>query len=278
MRALGTLSRALTGIALVGAALLFLAPLLWMVKSSFQDSTLLFRNPPVLIGWTPTLENFREALRLMPFTRYLTNSVLVAAVTVPGVVVISAMAGFAFSTYRARGSAVLFILLLASMALPSQATLLPTFLLFARLKLTDSYLPIVLLQWTSCGVYVFLFRQFFRRLPRDLYDSAELDGCTPWQLFWYIGLPLSRPVMITVGVFAFIGSWNDYLNPLLYLHDDSKFTLPLGLAFFQNQYVNQLEYMMPMALLSLLPLLLVYILAQRYLIEGVETGTDGAVG
>jgi multiple sugar transport system permease protein len=263
---------------LSGIALLFLAPLGWMVKTAFQPSELIYANPPVLWGWTPTLENFQEAWALIPFSRYFMNSVLVAALTVPGVVLISAMAGFGFAAFPARGRTVLFFLLLASMALPSQATLLPTFLLFVQLRWVNTYVPLILLQWTACGVYVFLFRQFFRRLPRDLYDCAELDGCTPFQLFWYIALPLARPVMITVALFAFIASWNDYLNPLLYLTKSDNFTLPLGLAFFQNQYVTQLQYMMPMALLSLLPLLALYGIAQRYLIEGVETGGGGAVG
>lgn len=264
-------------VVLSGIALLFLAPLGWMVKTAFQEANLIYANPPVLVGWTPTLENFREAWALIPFPRFFLNSLTVAALTVPGVVLISAMAGFGFAAYPARGRTILFILLLASMALPTQATLLPTFLLFVKLRWIDSYLPLVLLQWTACGVYIFLFRQFFRRLPRDLYDCAELDGCSPLQLFWYIALPLARPVMITVALFAFIASWNDYLNPLLYLTDSDKFTLPLGLAFFQNQYVTQLQYMMPMALLSLLPLLILYGIAQRYLIEGVETGGGGAV-
>ncbi len=259
-------------------ALLFLAPLAWMVKTAFQPADLIYANPPVIVGWVPTLENFRKAWALIPFPRYFMNSVAVAILTVPGVVLISAMAGFGFAAFPARGRTLLFFLLLASMALPGQATLIPTFLLFVKLRWIDSYLPLVLLQWTACGVYVFLFRQFFRRLPRDLYDCAELDGCTPLQLFWYIALPLARPVMITVGLFAFIASWNDYLNPLLYLTDNDNFTLPLGLAFFQNQYVTQLQYMMPMALLSLLPLLILYVIAQRYLIEGVETGSGGAVG
>ena len=126
--------------------------------------------------------------------------------------------------------------------------------------------------WTAAAVYVFLFRQFFRRLPSELYDSAELDGCSAWQLYWHIALPLSRPVCIAVALFAFIGSWNDFQNPLIYLTDSSTYTLPLGLAFFQGRYVTQLHYMMPMALLSLLPLLAVYFFAQRYIIEGVETG------
>ena len=146
---------------LSGIALLFLAPLGWMLKTAFQPSELIYANPPVIVGWTPTLENFQEAWDLIPFPRYFFNSVVVAAITVPGVVLISAMAGFGFAAFPAKGRTMLFFLLLASMALPSQATLLPTFLLFAKLQWTNSYLPLVLLQWTACGVYVFLFRQFF---------------------------------------------------------------------------------------------------------------------
>lgn len=251
------------------AAFLFLLPLLWMVKSAFQPARLLYATPPAWLPWPPTLENFRDAWALMPFARYLGNSLLVAALTVPGVVGISALGGFAFASFPARGRTLLFGLLLASIALPTQATLVPTFLLFAELRWINSYLPLVLPQWAGCAVYIFLFRQFFRRLPQELFDSAELDGCSAWGLFWHIALPLSRPVCVTVALFAFVASWNDFQSPLLYLTDSDRYTLPLGLAFFQGRYVTQLHYLMPMALLSLLPLLFVYVLAQRAIIEGV---------
>lgn len=254
---------------LLAAAALFLLPLLWMAKTAFQPAHLIYANPPVWWPWPLTLANFREAWAFLPFASYFRNSLLVASLTVPLVVLTSSLAGFAFAALPARGSAALFGLLLLSMALPSQATLIPTFLLFVKLKWLNTLLPLIVPHWAASAVYVFLFRQFFRRLPRELFDSAELDGCSPWQLYWYIALPLARPACITVALFAFIAAWNDFQNPLLYLSDSDHYTLPLGLAFFQGTYVTHLHYMMPMALLSLVPPLLLYFLAQRALVEGV---------
>ncbi|MBA3533638.1 MAG: carbohydrate ABC transporter permease [Ardenticatenales bacterium] len=257
-------------LSLIGGAFLFLLPLLWMVKTAFQEARLIYANPTHWLPWPPTLANFREAWALIPFMTYLRNSLLIALLAVPGAVLSSSMAGFAFASLPARGRGVLFALLLLTLALPAQATLIPTFLLFVKLRWVNTFLPLIVPHWTAGAIYVFLFRQFFRRLPQELYDSAELDGCSPWQLYWYIALPLARPLCITVALFTFIASWNDFQGPLLYLTDGSKFTLPVGLAFFQGPYVTQLHHLMPLALLSLLPPLLLYLVGQRYLIEGLE--------
>jgi multiple sugar transport system permease protein len=155
--------------------------------------------------------------------------------------------------------------------IPASVTLIPLFILFSKLGWLDTYLPLIVPQFCANAFYVFLFRQFFRSLPVELFESAEIDGCNPWQAFWQIAIPLSRPAIATVAVFAFIGNWNDFLGPLVYLSSASKFTVSLGLSLFQGIYFTQTHYLVPMSLVALLPVILLFLFAQRYFIQGIVT-------
>jgi multiple sugar transport system permease protein len=265
------LTTTLIYLALGVAAVLFLLPLLWMVITAFKEARLLYANPPVWAPWPPTLQNFRAALGLVDFAPFFRNSIFVAALSVTGVICSSSLAGFAFALLPARGRNVLFALLLATLAVPATITIIPSFLLFSLLGWVGSYLPLIVPRWFAEAFYVFLFRQFFRSIPRELFDSAALDGCSSWGLYWRIALPLARPAIVTAAVFSFLTSWNDYLGPLLYLNSPALYTVPLGLAFFQNQYYTQLQYLMPIALIALLPVLLVFLVAQHFIVEGIKT-------
>jgi ABC-type glycerol-3-phosphate transport system permease component len=256
----------------MSVAALFLLPLLWMVATAFKDARLLYADPPIWLPWPPTLRNFHEALELVDFWPYFRNSALVSALSVLGVVFSSSLAGFAFALLPARGRGALFALLLATLAVPPSITLIPSFLLFSKLGWLDSYLPLIVPRWCAEAFYVFLFRQFFRSLPREMFDSAAIDGCTSWGLYRRIGLPLAAPAVATAAVFSFLSVWNDYQGPLIYLNDRALFTVPLGLATFQNERYTQLQYMMPMALLALLPVLAVFLVAQRFIVEGLRVG------
>jgi multiple sugar transport system permease protein len=233
----------------------------------------LYADPPVWLPYPPTLRNFREALALIDFPGYALNSAVISALSVLGTVVSSSLAGFAFALLPARGRPVFFALLLATLALPQTITVVPSFVLFSRLGWVGTPLPLIVPRWCAEAFYVFLFRQFFRGLPRAIFDSAEIDGCTAWGLYWRIALPLSRPAIATSIVFSFLASWNDYQGPLLYLQRRQDFTLPLGLAAFQNEHYTQLHYLMPVALLALLPLVVVFLVAQRSIVASVRLGT-----
>lgn len=258
--------------ALVVAVLLpFALPLAWLVLAAFRPAADLLQAPPTWVPDRWTLLNFVEAWRLMDFGRFLANSAFVACLTIVGTVASSSLVGYAFAVLHARGKGVLFALLLATVLLPSAVTLLPTFLLFSELGWVGTYLPLIVPHFFANAFYVFLFRQFFRSVPRELFDAAELDGCTPWTAYWHVALPLARPAVATVAVFAGIGSFNEFLEPLVYLTRESTFTMSLGLAFFQGLHGTQLHYLIPMSLVALLPVAVVFFAAQRVIQRGIVT-------
>jgi multiple sugar transport system permease protein len=256
----------------------FLIPLLWMVSTSLKDPRLILANPPVWIPPHITLENFSKGLQLMlpSFQRLFFNTTSITVLSVIGTLFSSSIVAFGFAIFPARGKKVLFTLVLATMMIPTQVTLIPQFILFAKLGWRDTWLPLIVPTFFAAPFFVFMFRQFYSTIPRDLYDSAELDGCSPIQMYLYLALPLSKPAFVTAGIFAFLGAWNDLTNPLVYLSNMNKFTLTLGLAMFQGTNFTLLQYLMPMALLSILPVLILFFLAQKYFVQGiVTTGMKG---
>lgn len=256
-------------------AIPFLLPLLWMLSTAFKPAAQVYAAPPTWLPDPPTLENFSRAWGLLDFPRFFVNSLIVSGLTALGAAGSSALAGYAFAVLEGRGKRLLFALLLTSMALPASAILIPQFMLFSALGWVNTWLPLIVPAFFGAPFYVFLFRQYFRRLPAELWDSAALDGCNPWQAFLLIGLPLARPALAAAAVFAFIGAWNDFLNPLVYLSKTETFTLNLGLSLFDGLFYTQLEYLMPMSLLALLPALGFYALSQKYLLDGVINAYAG---
>ena len=252
-------------------AIPFLLPFLWMVSTALKPASMVYASPPQWIPQPLTLENFRQAWVLLDFPRFFWNSLWVTALTMLGTILSSSLVGYAFATLPARGRGLLFKLLLATIMIPASVTLIPLFVLFSRLGWVNTYLPLIVPHFFANAFYVFLFRQFFRSLPVELFESAELDGCNPLMAYWRIALPLSRPALATVAVFSFVGAWNDFLGPLVYLNTNDKFTLSLGLSLFQGIYYTQLHYLMPMSLVALLPVLILYFFAQRYFVQGIVT-------
>jgi ABC-type glycerol-3-phosphate transport system permease component len=273
-----TLGKIATYLILLVCSIVFLIPLLWMVSTSFKDPRLIYVNPPVWIPPEITLDNFREGLSLMipSFQRLFLNTTFVTAMIILGDLFSSSLVGFAFAVFPARGKKFLFALLLSTMMVPMQVTLIPQFIFFNELGWRDTWYPLIVPHFFAFPFYVFMFRQFFASIPRDLYDSAEIDGCTPFGLYWRIAIPLARPAFATAGIFAFLSGWNDLMTPLVYLSDMNKFTLSLGLANFQATGYTLLQYLMPMALLAILPMLVLFFFAQRYFVQGiVTTGIKG---
>ncbi len=169
------------------------------------------------------------------------------------------------------GKRALFILLLATIMVPTTVTIIPLFIGFSRLGWSNSFLPLIVPSFFANAFYVFLFRQYFRTISSEMFESAELDGCNPLGVYWWIALPLAKPALITVAVFSFIASWNDFLNPLIYLSTNDRFTLSLGLSLFNGLFYTQLQYLMPMSLVALLPVIAIFLLAQRHLVKGIVT-------
>ena len=267
----GRLARVRVVLAML-AVVPFALPLAWLVLSALKPVGQFYASPPTILPDPPSLANLQGALGLVDVPRMLLNSTLIAVLSVAASVVSASLVGFAFATLRARGRNVLFALLVGTILVPPAATLVPQYILFSRLGWVGSYLPLIVPHLCGGAFFSFLFRQWFRNLPANLVESAELDGATPLQAWWHVAMPLAGPVIAAVAVFAFVGSWNDFLGPLLYLRSPDSFTISLGLAAFQGTYVSQLHYTLALSLVALVPVVVVFAVAQRFVVQGVATG------
>jgi multiple sugar transport system permease protein len=254
-----------------------LIPLLWLVRSSLMGLKQIFVFPPQWIPEPWQFDNYPKALTTIPFFRYFLNTMTILVPSVIGTVATSALAAYGFARLRWPGRDIVFNILMTTLMLPYAVTLIPTFLMWAKLGLINTYWPLVLPSWFGGGIFfIFLLRQFFMTLPTELDEAATIDGANPLQIFWHIIIPLSRPALITVAIFSTLGAWNDFLGPLIYLNDSRQYTLALGLAEFTGLYTSQWHLLMAAATVVLLPVLILFFVAQRYFIEGIAlTGSKG---
>jgi multiple sugar transport system permease protein len=257
-------------------ALLFLAPFFWMISTSLKVDRQVFSFPPVWVPHPARLRNYPEALGSFPFWLYLRNTVLICGLTVAGSLVSSALPAYAFARVPFRGREALFILMLATVMLPGQATMLPVFVLFRWLGWIGTFLPLVVPPFFGSAFYIFLLRQFFRGIPYELSDAARIDGCGEWMIFTRVILPLSKPALASVALFSFMGAWMDYVGPLVYLHDERQFTLALGLQAFLGRHGAEWSYLMAAATVVSAPVILLFLLTQRTFVRGIAvTGLKG---
>lgn len=263
-----SLSRILFYIVLILAALMMLVPFLWMISTSLKADEYVLTIPPQLIPRPLTSGSYSQLLDLFPIGRMFFNSLLVAVVTTIGQLFISAMAAYAFSRIEFRGRDVLFLLYLATLMIPSQVTIIPLFILMRYLGWINTY-PGLIVPGIFSAFGTFLLRQFFLTLPKDLEEAAFIDGANRWTIFWRIILPLSRPALATLAVFAFMGAWNAYLWPLFILRDELLMTLPVGLATLHGRWLTQWNLVMAGSVITVIPMVIIYLLAQRYFVRGV---------
>jgi multiple sugar transport system permease protein len=250
----------------------FLVPFVWLVASAFKPVDQFYVAPPTLLPDPPSLANLQVVLDLLDVPRLFANSILIALATATATVVVSSIVGFAFATLPARGSRLLFGVLIATILIPPTVAIVPQFVLFSRIGWVGSYLPLIVPSLFGNAFAIFLFRQWFRNLPPNLFESAELEGANPLQTFRHIALPLARPVIAAVAVFAFVGSWNDFLGPLVYLRSPGTYTVSLGMATFQGVHVNDVHLSVAMACIALIPPIIVFVVAQRFLVRGIAAG------
>jgi multiple sugar transport system permease protein len=259
--------------ALVAGAGVCLAPFAWLIRSSFMDEAQIFDSPPRWIPDPFTFANYRDGLSSQPFFGYFLNTLTLEVLVVPGIVLTCSMAAFAFGRLRWPGRNIVFAVLMSGLMLPYAATLIPSFIAWEKLGLIDTYVPLVLPAWFAGAgggmASVFLLRQFFRTIPRDLDEAAYIDGAGPVRVYLQIILPLSKPALLVVGVFTFFAVWNDFLNPLIYLSDGAKFTLALGLASFKGTFSSEWGYLMAASTVVTLPVVVIFFIAQRHLLEGI---------
>ncbi len=251
-----------------------LLPVAWMFTAALKpDLEPVFTPTP---EWVPTSfwewDNFRRVLtEQMPFLRYMINSTIIVVATIIGELISCSLVGFAFARLRFRGSKVLFYILIVTMLIPWQALMVPQFLLFVKLGWYGTFLPMIVPSFTGTAFFIFLMRQYMRTIPKDLDDAARVDGLNTWQIFWRIILPLSTPALTVCAVFTFLWNWNDLLRPLIYLDDQDKFTVAIGLANMVTRADTPWNLTMAANLVSILPCVIVYFFVQKKLIGGIAS-------
>lgn len=252
---------------------LSLVPFAWLLRSALMNEQQIFAFPPT---WWPSpliWRNFTGAMQAEPFFGYFLNTMTLEVIVVPGVLLSCSLAAFAFGRLRWRGRNMVFALLMSSLMLPYAATLIPSYIGWNILGLVGTYAPLTVPAWFAHAgggmASVFLLRQFFKSIPRELDEAAYIDGANPFQVWWQIILPLSKPGLLVVGVFTFFGVWNDFLNPLVYLSDSRMFTLSLGLATFKGTYSSEWGYLMAAATVVTLPVIIIFFVVQRHLMAGI---------
>ncbi len=260
---------------LVGSAV-FLAPLGWMVLTSLKPTEQIFLFPPEFIPKPVEWNNYAEAWSQGEFWTYTQNSTLVAGLNIAGNIFGSSLPAFAFARLRFVGRRVLFLIMLSTMMVPIWVTIVPTFLLFKFFGWNGTLLPLIVPGFFAVPFYTFLLRQYFLGISHELEDAARMDGANSLAIYFRIVLPLARPVLATVAIFAFVYHWNDLITPLIYLTDEKLFTVALGLSRFRNSYRMEMSHMMAAATFALVPVLIIYFFTQRLFIQGIVlSGSKG---
>lgn len=271
-----TIGQVVSMLLLTGLSVLILIPLLWTFSMALKPDAEIYAANffPTYLEWS----NFSKAIHSIPFWQFLGNTVRIVGLDVFGDVLTTSLVAFGFSRFQFRGKRVWFLLLLATMMLPEQVRMIPQFLMFREIGWVNTALPLFVPRFFATNTFnIFLLRQFMSAIPKDFDEAATIDGAGPLRIFSRVILPMSKPVLTAVTVFAFLGAWNDFNRPLIYLNSQKNFTLAIGLAFFKGQYVSHWNLMMAAMVLMMLPVLLLFFFAQDYIIEGISI-SSGAKG
>lgn len=253
-----------------------LLPLAWMVSTSLKPDTQIFAKSGTLtlaslLPHPAQWSNYPTALKAVPFALYLDNTLMLCAFTVTGAVFSSALVAYGFGRLQFRGKQVLFLLMISTIALPAQVTMVPVFALFRWLHWYGTYLPLIVPAFCGAPFYIFLLTQFFRKLPDELSEAARLDGASEWRIFWQIMLPLSRPALATCALFQFLGTWNDFLGPLLYINDPKRYTLAYGLQQLLSTHGGEWASLMADSTIFIVPIVILFFFTQKTFVNGIAT-------
>jgi ABC-type glycerol-3-phosphate transport system permease component len=264
---------------LIAGAVVMLFPLFWMISTSLKLLPATRQYPPIWFPLPPQWGNYAEALRFQPFVRYILNSFIIAVPVVIGDAIVSAFVAYGFARLRFPGRDAIFMVLVSTMMIPFIVRLVPLFLIFQRLGWINTYWPLIVPPLFGTPFHIFLLRQFYRTLPPDLAEAARLDGANEFGIWWRIYLPLSKPALATVALFAFQQSWNDFLAPLIFLNDNHKYTAALGLANMLGQSGASTQYwnlLMASATMTVVPMIVLFVVFQRYFVRGIAlSGVKG---
>lgn len=261
---------------LIAGGFFFVVPLLFMLSTSLKATRQIAKFPPDLIPNPFIWGNYPDVFIYAPFFKYLLNTLFIIIPTVFGAAVVSALAAYAFARMKAPGKNFIFMVLLATMMLPGVVTMIPTYILFAKLGWVGSFKPLIVPALFGNAFFIFLMRQFFTTIPKELEDAALIDGCNRWTIFWSIILPLAKPIMATVTIFSFMNGWNEYFGPLIYLAEKSQYTLALGLQVFVGQHATEWGMMMAASTMMVAPVIILFFFTQKQFVQGITlTGLKG---
>ncbi len=259
-------------------AMIILMPFFWMISTSLKEQGDVYLYPPEWIPRPLQWVNYQDVLTLVPMARYALNSFFIVASVMLGTILSCSSTAYGFARLRAPGRDFIFLIVLATLMLPTTVTLVPTYIAFNNIGWINSFKPLIIPAFFGTPFYIFLLRQFYISLPRELEESAKLDGATAYRIWWDLMLPLSLPALATVAVFTFIATYNDFFGPLIYLSDESKRTVAVALSYFNGSpdAGPQMHLLMAMTVLATVPSLIVFLLAQRVFVQGiVTTGLKG---
>lgn len=260
---------------LIIIGIIMVVPFLWMISTSLKEQYDTVKIPPVWIPNPPRWQNYVDLFTQQPMLQFMLNTIKIVFFVVLGQLFFSSLAAYSFARIKFKGRTVMFFFYIATLMVPGQVTMIPTYLMFAKVGLVDNHIVLILPAFFS-AFGVFLLRQFFMSLPKELEEAAEIDGCNPFTTYYRIMLPLIVPAMLTLGVFTLMNTWNDYMGPLIYLTTPEKYTMTLGIAYFKGVYITQWNLVMAGSVLSVIPILVAYLCAQKYFVEGIAfSGVKG---
>lgn len=257
--------------------LVLITPLLWMVFTSLKPMEEIVRYPPTFFPEKIVWQNYLDTITAFPFWRYARNTLLITVLVVFGNVLSNSFIAYGFAKLDFPGKKLMFALVLSTMMIPGFVTMIPQYVLFSKIGWVGTYLPLIVPSFFGNAFNIFLMRQFYLSINDELIEAAKIDGANHFYIWSRLMLPLTKPALITIAINSFNAAWNDFLGPLLYIQDQEKYTLQIGLQVFQNQATTQWNYLMAGATLVLIPTILLFFFAQRYFIEGMDL-TGGSKG
>lgn len=259
-------------IVLLGVCLISIFPFIWMISSSLKDSELIFSFPPQMIPNPVTWQNYPEAWKATAMGRAMINSLFIAVVTTGGGCLVSSLVAYGFAKIDFNFKTALFMVVLSTMMIPYQVTLIPLFIIFKHLGWINTYNPLIVPSLFGTAANVFMMRQYMLKIPNDFRDSGFIDGCGHFRIWFKIILPMCVPTLVSLGVLTFMGHWNNYLGPMIYLSSRVKMTVPLVLRSYKGSYSTQWHLLMAASCIALAPVVLLYIVSQKFIISGIMMG------
>ena len=253
-------------------AILILFPIAWMICTALKSAPEIAMYPPKLLPEKPMFENFIIAWGKAPFTKYTINTLIIVFFSIIGNVFVNSFVSYGFAKVDFAGKNILFTCILATMMIPGFITLVPTYVIFSKLHWVNTYLPLIVPAFLGNAFHIFMMRQFYMTIPIELTEAARIDGAGHFYIWGKLMMPLVKPVMATIALIAFKGSWSDFQGPLLYLSDRNMYTLQLGLQVFKGQGFTEWNYLMAVSFLSMIPILILFFCFQNYFIEGMNVG------